>query len=325
MLNNLTVQKNIQESSSKIDYDELKKDLLNYCNSLNLDAVGIGSFPLPNSYLDKVTAEPVCPFTSGEGLERLNAGTSDTSLICGIVVLFPYYIRPEDLNKIIPNLENSPNLSTYTWGKDYHIIVRKYLTLITKYLETKVPSANFEIHVDTSPLCDRQMAFHAGLGFIGENHCLINPKYGSYVSIGTILTSIPLPCDSPLNLTCLKCNACNFICPGQALQKEQFLYERCKSYITQKKGELSPQEISIMQKTPLIFGCDECQRVCPHNAKIPTTPIPEFLDIMPYISPQELENMTNKEFKAKYGDRAFSWRGKRLLLRNNSIINKKEQ
>ena len=93
-----------------------------------------------------------------------------------------------------------------------------------------------------------------------------------------------------------------------------------KATLTQKKGDLTNEEETIIGKTPLVFGCDVCQEVCPHNQSIPATPIPEFQHVEPYIDINEIETLTNKEFKAKYGHRAFSWRGKKILIETKILL-----
>ena len=168
------------------------------------------------------------------------------------------------------------------------------------------------------------MAYLAGLGFYGKNNCFISPKWGSYVVIGTILTTLELEPNTPLTQSCMGCNRCITACLGQCLGHDEFKFDTCKSYLTQKKGELTSEEEHIIAKTPLVFGCDVCQEVCPHNKDIPTTPIPEFQSVEPYIDIDELDSLTNKEFKAKYGPRAFSWRGKKILMRNQEIIESKK-
>lgn len=178
----------------------------------------------------------------------------------------------------------------------------------------------FEIHCDTSPLADRYMAYLAGLGIFGKNRALINPIWGSYTNIGTLLTNLDLPPDKPMVGTCMSCNRCIQSCPGQSLGGKEFRYQTCKSYLTQKKGELPDDEVAIIQKSPLLWGCDICQDVCPHNRNVPMTPIKEFRRIAPYIKPDELEPMTNRQFKEAFGHRAFAWRGKATLWRNCQLI-----
>ena len=253
-----------------------------------------------------------CPFTAADVEERL-LGTTEFTPKSAIVCLFPYYVE-----------HNGPsNLSRYTWGTDYHLVINEYLEKLTEKLQKMNTSAQFSIHCDTSPLADRYMAYLAGLGFYGKNNCFISPKWGSYVMIGTILTTLELEPNTPLAQSCIGCNRCITACLGQCLGHDEFKYDTCKSYLTQKKGDLTNEEETIIRKTPLVFGCDVCQEVCPHNQSIPATPIPEFQRIEPYIDINELETLTNKEFKAKYGNRAFSWRGKKILMRNQNIIEEK--
>ena len=253
-----------------------------------------------------------CPFTAADVEERL-LGTTEFTPKSAIVCLFPYYVE-----------HNGPsNLSRYTWGTDYHLVINEYLEKLIEKLQKINTSAQFSIHCDTSPLADRYMAYLAGLGFYGKNNCFISPKWGSYVMIGTILTTLEFEPNTPLGQSCMGCNRCITACLGQCLGHDEFKYDTCKSYLTQKKGDLTNEEETIIGKTPLVFGCDVCQEVCPHNQSIPATPIPEFQRVEPYIDINELETLTNKEFKAKYGNRAFSWRGKKILMRNQNIIEEK--
>lgn len=284
-------------------------NLQEFCKELHIYEFGIAPWPLPENAKTILYETNPCPFTAADVEERL-LGTTAFTPKSAIVCLFPYYVE-----------HNGPsNLSRYTWGTDYHLVIHKYLEKLIGKLQKTNTSAQFSIHCDTSPLADRYMAYLAGLGFYGKNNCFISPKWGSYVMIGTILTTLEFEPNTPLGQSCMGCNRCITACLGQCLGHDEFKYDTCKSYLTQKKGDLTNEEETIIRKTPLVFGCDVCQEVCPHNQSIPATPIPEFQRIEPYIDINELETLTNKEFKAKYGNRAFSWRGKKILMRNQEII-----
>ena len=288
-------------------------NLQEICKELNIYEFGVASWPLPENAKSILYESNPCPFTAANVEKRL-LGTSLFTPKSAIVCLFPYYVEHKDPS----------NLSRYTWATDYHLVINEYLKKLIEKLQIMNTDAQFSIHCDTSPLADRYMAYLAGLGFYGKNNCFISPKWGSYVMIGTILTTLELEPNTPLTQSCMGCNRCITACLGQCLGHDEFKFDTCKSYLTQKKGELTSEEEHIIAKTPLVFGCDVCQEVCPHNKDIPTTPIPEFQSVEPYIDIDELYSLTNKEFIAKYGHRAFSWRGKKILMRNQEIIESKK-
>jgi len=122
----------------------------------------------------------------------------------------------------------------------------------------------------------------------------------------------------PLDKSCMNCNKCVDCCPTGALSDWDFT--KCLSEITQKKGELSETEQRLIAENGSAFGCDVCQMVCPMN-KFSVTPLKEFrVDLVTKIKKSDLENLSNKEFRQRYSQRAFSWRGKNVLIRNLDIL-----
>ena len=255
----------------------MRDKVFEVCNSIGLDAVG---------------------FTSADAYNKASGENYKTA----IVVLFPYFC----------GIKENSNLSKYTHGKDYHKIVSEKLGFVAEELGLD----DYKVFADTGPEVDRTLALNAGLCFKGLNQMCINEKYGSYFFIGYIVCNIDVPFDKPLNKSCKKCGLCISKCPGKALENG-FCYEKCLSHITQKKGDLSSCEEELVKESKSVFGCDVCQDVCPHNKGVAFTPLEEFkTDLITKLKISDIENLSNREFKEKYGDRAFSWRGKQVILRN---------
>ncbi|MBQ2897233.1 MAG: DUF1730 domain-containing protein [Clostridia bacterium] len=224
-----------------------------------------------------------------------------------VVMLFPYYSGKVD----------DSNISVYTYSEDYHIIIKRYLEKVADFIKL-AGKFNTQIYVDVSPYNDIELGFKAGLGVIGKNGLLINDKYGTFHFIGYVVTDMPLSESVPLKGECLNCNKCIKNCPAGALKDKDFT--KCLSEVTQKKGKLSDDEIKLIKENGSSFGCDICQNVCPMN-KFNITPIEDFkVNLVTKIKSSDFEGLSNKEFKQKYQNRAFSWRGKNVLLRNLDIL-----
>lgn len=213
-----------------------------------------------------------------------------------IVCLFPYS-------------GTEGNLARYAQNEDYHITVPKKLKQISKPLSDN--GYEVKCFCDTSPLCERYLAYLAGLGFFGRNKMLINPELGSFTNIGCILTDCEFEESKPIEKDCGDCDLCIKNCPGGAIGNA-YNPNRCSSYISQKKGELNADEEKILKKSGYAWGCDRCQTVCPYN-KLENKPVRcnnLFSDMA----------TSNRDFKKKYGDMAFSWRGFDVIKRNLEII-----
>ncbi len=222
-----------------------------------------------------------------------------------IVCLLPYFTGGE-----------RSEISRYAWGKDYHAVMREYLSPVCLLLQDKGYRA--EIICDNHSLNDRFLAYKAGLGFFGRNGFLINERCGTYTFIGSVVTDAEIEPDRPSGKKCAECGRCARACPGGAISETGINAERCVSYITQKKGELTKEEKSVIKKSGYIWGCDICQEVCPHNENAEMTDIGAFRDEL-IKSPVIDGTMSNREFRRKYSERAFAWRGKQTILRNIRI------
>ena len=227
-----------------------------------------------------------------------------------LAAAFPYYAG-----------DRPGNLSLYARGADYHAVITRRLNTVCKALRGKYPGESFLPAADSSPLPEREAAWRAGVGLRGENGLLILPPYGTYVFLGTILTGaeLPLP-ERPPAPACPRCGACRRACPAGALGEGGPDPSHCLSELTQKKGALTGEEEARLRAHPLIWGCDFCQKACPFNAAPARSPLPEFsAGLVDSLGPADMEGLTNRTFRDKYGDRAFAWRGPGPLRRNLSL------
>ena len=157
-------------------------------------------------------------------------------------------------------------ISRYTLGRDYHKLIRKRLASLAKRIEAEAGGGNYRAFVDSAPVLERAIAERAGLGWIAKNTMLINENAGSWFFLGEIYTDLPLPADTPqASKHCGSCTACLEICPTQAFTGPFELdARRCISYLTiEHKGSIDPELRPMMGNR--IFGCDDCQLVCPWN------------------------------------------------------------
>jgi epoxyqueuosine reductase len=156
-------------------------------------------------------------------------------------------------------------ISRYTLGRDYHKLIRKRLAQLAKRIEQEV-GGNYRAFVDSAPVLERALAEQAGLGWIAKNTMLINAQAGSWFFLGEIYTDLPLPADQPqTEKHCGSCRACLDICPTNAFVGPfQLDARRCISYLTiEHFGSIDVELRPLMGNR--IFGCDDCQLVCPWN------------------------------------------------------------
>ena len=245
------------------------------------------------------------PFLSTDALEKVEALCPRPKTV--LAAAFPYYAG-----------ERPGNLSLYARGEDYHAVVVRRLNTVCEALAEQYPGESFFPSADNSPLPEREAAWLAGIGLRGASGLLILPPYGTYVFLGTILTgaALELPERSPAP-DCPRCGACRAACTAGAMGEGGPDVSRCLSELTQKKGALTGEEEARLKAHPLIWGCDFCQRACPFNAAPALSPLPEFsTDLVDSLENADLEGLTNRTFREKYGGRAFAWRGPGPLRRN---------
>lgn len=257
------------------------------------------------SILDKQSIEyfGIIPFSSCKVINKdLLDRTINTWTPQSVIMFIAPYYSGEHKER---------NLSLYAVPKDYHLFFKQMYAAVLPQLKMNFPDNNFTAFADHSPIGETYAASMAGLGVVGDKFQLINEKYGSHVFIGEIITDLGFDSyDESEVQFCEHCGLCSSSCPSK---------DYCFSEITQRKGDLAPEEEQMIIDQNCVWGCDVCRTVCPHNSNISVTPIEFFkTDLITNLSEEIVEGMTKDEFKS----RAFGWKGKKTIIRNIRILNK---
>ncbi len=167
-------------------------------------------------------------------------------------------------------------ISRYALGRDYHKLLRQRLQNLAERVRAAIGPFGFRVFVDSAPVLEKPLARNAGLGWIGKHTNIINSRAGSWFFLGEIYTDLPLPVDAPATDHCGTCQACIDICPTRAIVAPYRLdARRCISYLTIEHSGSIPEEFRKAVGNR-IYGCDDCQLVCPWNKFAQVTAEPDF-------------------------------------------------
>jgi epoxyqueuosine reductase len=187
------------------------------------------------------------------------------------------YVPPGTTNAW-PVIENGElgYVARYALGRDYHKLMRHRLQQLADRIHAAIGDFGYRAYVDSAPVLEKALARNAGLGWIGKHTVLINRSAGSYFFLGELYTDLPLPIDAPASAHCGSCSRCIEICQTQAIIGPYRLdARRCISYLTiELKGSI-PEDL----RAPMgnrIFGCDDCQLICPWNKFAQEATEPDF-------------------------------------------------
>jgi epoxyqueuosine reductase len=212
-------------------------------------------------------------------------------------------------------------VSRYALGRDYHKVLRNALQGLADDIVARVGKMGYRVFVDSGPVLEKALARNAGLGWIGKHTNLIARDAGSYFFIGEILTDLPLPVDEPVGAHCGTCTACIPACPTGAITAPgQLDARRCISYLTIELFGPIPVELRRMLGNR-IYGCDDCQLVCPWNKFARAAAHPDFkvrhrLDSSKLA---ELFGWTEEEFLVRTEGSAIRRIGYERWLRNIAV------
>lgn len=228
-------------------------------------------------------------------------------------------LLPPDIKTIImllvpydEGMHYSDGVSAYAHVLDYHIFFSEMFKRILPQLQAMFPEESFYGFSDHSPIAEKDAAAKSGLGIIGCNSLLINPLYGSYVFLGSILTTLSIDCTFHEIKYCQNCTQCKKSCPANAITDTGIDPSKCLSAISQKK-RITEKEFDSLREHRIAWGCDICQQACPLNANRLPTAIPLFTEHRhESFNADEVAAMSEIAF-SRY---AFSWRGKKRIVQN---------
>ena len=251
------------------DQQNLSTQLRDWAHALGFSAVGIS-----HTDLDR----------AGERLEQWLQqgyhGEMDFMARHGAMRYRPQQLLPHTLSVISVRMDYLPSdtappwevlqnpelgyVSRYALGRDYHKLMRKRLQQLARHMAEAIGPFGFRVFVDSAPVMEKPLAAQAGLGWVGKHSNLLH-RQGSWFFLGEIYTDLPLNADQEVSAHCGRCQACIEICPTQAIVAPYVVdAQRCISYLTiEHRGSIpEPLRAAIGNR---IYGCDDCQLVCPWN------------------------------------------------------------
>ena len=212
-------------------------------------------------------------------------------------------------------------ISRYALGRDYHKVLRARLQKLAERIEAQVGPFQYRAFSDSAPVLEKALAEKAGLGWIGKHTNLIDEQTGSWFFLGELYTDLPLPVDTPAQNHCGTCHACLDVCPTQAIVAPYELdARRCISYLTIELRGAIPEELRPLIGNR-IYGCDDCQLVCPWNRFARATNEPDFAPRHGLDAPALLElfSWTEEEFLKYTEGSAIRRIGHECWLRNVAV------
>lgn len=224
--------------------------------------------------------------------------------------------------------DDAAQFAYYAYGRDYHEVLKDRMRKLAAFIK-EATGMESRCCVDSAPIRERYWAQQAGVGFIGLNNALILPGRGSFYFLGVLVTQLDMEPDEPCTLTCGNCHACERACPSHALcGGEPVDARKCLSCLTIECHDELPEWVGkVIGKR--VYGCDECQKCCPHNRHAKGNTIAEFQpkNELLHLTAEEIVSMEQAEFSrlfshsaVKRGKLAGLQRNARLILKNSELL-----
>lgn len=275
-----TVMNGSPEGSA--DYGKLARSIKSWGRELGFQQVGIADTDLTiheerlNQWLDDQFGGEMA-YMSRHGTKRSRPEELRPGTVRVISVRMDYLPEPTQVMRTGLEDPEQAYISRYALGRDYHKVLRSRLAKLAARIEKAVGPFGYRVFVDSAPVLEKALAEKAGLGWIGKHTNLIHREAGSWFFLGELYTDLPLPVDQPEKNHCGQCSACLTVCPTQAIVAPYRVdARRCISYLTIELHGAIPEELRPLLGNR-IYGCDDCQLVCPWNRFARLTAESDFL------------------------------------------------
>ena len=260
-------------------------------------------------------------YMARHGTKRSRPEELESGTVRVITLRMDYFPENAAESWSVINNDQQAFISRYALGRDYHKLMRKRLATLAKKIEQEVGEMGFRVFCDSAPVMEKALAEKSGLGWIGKHSNVLNREHGSYFFLGEIYTDLPLPVTEPTSEHCGSCVACIDICPTQAIVEPYKVdARRCISYLTIELREAIPIEFRTAMGNR-IYGCDDCQLICPWNKFAQATVESDYLPRHGLDSPQLLDLFawTEQEFLSRLEGSPIRRIGHESWLRNIAV------
>lgn len=315
------------KTENKIDFSELARQIKVWGQELGFQQTAITDTDLSVDEAHllnwlKQDRHGEMTYMSGHGTKRSRPEDLVPGTLCIISTRMDYFPDDaEDMEQILDHPELA-FISRYALGRDYHKVIRNRLQHLAEKIREQIGTFGYRAFVDSAPVLEKALARNAGLGWIGKHTNLIHPKAGSWFFLGELYTDLPLPVDEAFTENhCGTCTACIDVCPtGAIVEPYQVDARRCISYLTIELRTSIPEEFRKAMGNR-IYGCDDCQLVCPWNKFTKPATEDDFqvrhgLDAPSLI---DLFNWSEQEFLHRMEGSAIRRIGYECWLRNIAV------
>jgi epoxyqueuosine reductase len=312
---------------SRADLHALRRELESLAAGLGFSAMGVAHLDLAEDerhllrWLEQGRHGDM-HYMARHGTRRSRPAELKPGTVCAICVRLDYW--PEaaaDAGDVLGNAELG-YVSRYALGRDYHKILRNALQDLADRIEARIGSFGYRVYVDSGPVLEKALARNAGLGWIGKHTNLISREAGSWFFLGELYTDLPLPADPAVGAHCGSCEACIPACPTGAITAPwQLDARRCISYLTIELQGSIPQELRPLIGNR-IYGCDDCQLVCPWNKFAKAAAHPDLRVVRHDLDRSSLPDLfhwTADEFESRLRGSAIRRIGHERWLRNIAV------